>query len=387
VLLTAGPVYVGGTVDFALTRQTVDVDSDGNGAPDLLGARLDVVALEVVSGVTVEVEGVATVTLSSGHLALARVTAAGESTARYTALKMGDVTVGATVSGSASTFGLQGALTIDALDYNGAAAGFARIDWTGAFDLDGDGAADIVDLGTELSPASQSTATVSIVGLPGTLITGGVVRDANGNLWDLPATVTIEPDGDVDVTVTARVAGAIAAPAGTITGIHTPQAGWQSVTNALAATLGDPVVDLAIDLPATLQFALAGSVTGSGTSPSGETTNVLLTAAPVYVGGTVDFALSRRTVDVDSDGNGAADLIDATLDEVALSVASPLKVEVDGVATVTLSSGQLALARVTAAGQSAARYTALKMGNVTVSVTTDASDSVLGLEGALTITS
>ena len=36
MLLSAGPVYVGGGASFTLSRQTVDVDTDGNGTADLM---------------------------------------------------------------------------------------------------------------------------------------------------------------------------------------------------------------------------------------------------------------------------------------------------------------------------------------------------------------
>src|SRR6185369_11237141 len=143
--VTAGPVTIGGDALFALSRSTVDVDTDGNGTADLLGATLDQLALSVQAGTTVDVSGVATLTLS-GNLALARVTPAGGATVRYTALKMGDVSVSTSV-GNASTFGLSGTLTIGSLDYNSAAAGFDRLDWAKAFDLDGDGSADVLDPG------------------------------------------------------------------------------------------------------------------------------------------------------------------------------------------------------------------------------------------------
>ena len=96
-LLSAGPVSIRGTAEFALTRSTTDVDTDGNGVPNLFGAELDQVAL-TVTGAVVNVNGVATLTVSGG-LALARVTPAGGTTARYTALKMGDVTVSASTRG------------------------------------------------------------------------------------------------------------------------------------------------------------------------------------------------------------------------------------------------------------------------------------------------
>ena len=61
-------------------------------------------------------------------------------TARYTALKMGNVAVSASaVSGS---FALTGTLTIDKLDVNSvtntAGTTFKRLNWAKAFDLDGD---------------------------------------------------------------------------------------------------------------------------------------------------------------------------------------------------------------------------------------------------------
>ncbi|WP_237180142.1 beta strand repeat-containing protein [Rhodoplanes sp. Z2-YC6860] len=284
LVVTAGPVTISGSAEFALSRSTVDVDTDGNGTADLIGATLDELALSVASGTTVTVSGVASLTLS-GNLALARVTAAGQTTARYTALKMGDVSV-STSTGNASDFGLSGTLTISSLDYNSAAAGFERLDWAKAFDLDGDGNADVLD--------------------PGALL-------------------------------------------------PTP-------------------ADLSIGFASSLQYVLSGSIT-----------NLVVTAGPVTIGGNAEFALSRSTVDVDTDGNGTADLIGATLDELALSVASGTTVTVSGVATLTLS-GNLALARVTAAGQTTARYTALKMGDVTVSASTgNASD--FGLSGTLTISS
>ena len=145
----AGPVTISGNALFALSRSTVDVDTDGNGTADLLGATLDQLALSVQAGTTVAVTGVATLTLQ-GNLALARVTPSGQgATVRYTALKMGDVSVSASV-GNASTFGLSGTLTISSLDYNSAAVGFDRLDWATAFDLDGDGTADVLDPGALL---------------------------------------------------------------------------------------------------------------------------------------------------------------------------------------------------------------------------------------------
>ncbi|MBI2219573.1 MAG: hypothetical protein HYU51_20065, partial [Candidatus Rokubacteria bacterium] len=147
VLLAFGPVTIGGTAAFALERRTLDVDSDGNGTADLLGATVQTVALSV-SDVAVVVEGVAQLRVS-GKLALASVTAAGQTVASYSALKMGDVTVVTeAVSGS---FALTGALTISRLELNnGATPSSPRLNWARAFDFNGDGTKDVLDPGALL---------------------------------------------------------------------------------------------------------------------------------------------------------------------------------------------------------------------------------------------
>lgn len=91
--------------------------------------------------------------------------------------------------------------------------------------------------------ASNSSTPVVIVGQSGTQLTGGLVGD-DQNLntqWSLPATVDIPPSGTITVTATCTTPGSVAAAAGTLTRILTPTAGWQSVTNPSAASLGDAV--------------------------------------------------------------------------------------------------------------------------------------------------
>lgn len=85
---------------------------------------------------------------------------------------------------------------------------------------------------------THSTADVIIVGEVGTLITAGVVRDINNELWDLPENVNIPESGVVTVTATCRSGGPVVALAGTISKIATPTRGWKTVTNPLAATVG-----------------------------------------------------------------------------------------------------------------------------------------------------
>jgi uncharacterized phage protein gp47/JayE len=88
---------------------------------------------------------------------------------------------------------------------------------------------------------TNSTAVGDVVGVAGTIILGGIVRDGTGNLWNLPATVTIPISGIVTVTVTAQIIGAVAAQIGDINQVYNPQLGWQSFTNTVAAVAGEPV--------------------------------------------------------------------------------------------------------------------------------------------------
>lgn len=85
---------------------------------------------------------------------------------------------------------------------------------------------------------SYSTATVTITGVSGTVITNGIVSDVSGLLWNLPASVTIPGAGSIEVVATCQQYGSIVADAHEIIGIVTPTYGWTSVDNAVAATPG-----------------------------------------------------------------------------------------------------------------------------------------------------
>lgn len=89
--------------------------------------------------------------------------------------------------------------------------------------------------------SSYSTAQGNVVGQAGTIITNGVVQDINGNLWNLPASVTIPIGGSIVETVTAQSVGNVIAPSGTINTIATPQFGWQSFTSTIDAVPGNPI--------------------------------------------------------------------------------------------------------------------------------------------------
>lgn len=89
--------------------------------------------------------------------------------------------------------------------------------------------------------ATNSTVSLTITGTAGTAIVNGLVGDASQNKWALPTPVNIPDSSTITVTATCTVAGAVGAPAATVTRILTPQLGWQSVTQPSAAVLGAPV--------------------------------------------------------------------------------------------------------------------------------------------------
>lgn len=86
--------------------------------------------------------------------------------------------------------------------------------------------------------STSSTVDLTLTGTAGTTITNGSVKDANGVIWNLPASVTIGPDSSITTTATCSGTGAVAAVAGSVTQINTPTRGWTKVNNAAAATVG-----------------------------------------------------------------------------------------------------------------------------------------------------
>jgi len=91
--------------------------------------------------------------------------------------------------------------------------------------------------------ASTSTALVRLVGQAGTTIAQGYIGD-NLNLgtqWYLPPGIVIPPEGEIIVTATCTILGAVTADIGTLTIILTPQPGWQTVSNDAPATVGAPI--------------------------------------------------------------------------------------------------------------------------------------------------
>ncbi len=108
---------------------------------------------------------------------------------------------------------------------------------------------------TKLSP-SKSSVPCLIIGQAGKTIIAGVVADASGIQWDIPANTVIPIGGEITVTATCQKDGSIPAAAGAVQ-IATVQNGWQSAEFTTAATLGAPVEeDPALRLRQTFSVAI-----------------------------------------------------------------------------------------------------------------------------------
>ena len=86
--------------------------------------------------------------------------------------------------------------------------------------------------------ATKSVVELTLSGEAGTTITNGAVSDVNGYMWDLPASVVLDDNGAATVEAVCRETGTIQAAPNTVTHIMTPVAGWESVSNQSAATVG-----------------------------------------------------------------------------------------------------------------------------------------------------
>lgn len=86
---------------------------------------------------------------------------------------------------------------------------------------------------------SYSTVQLTLSGTPNYAIPAGqqVSPLDDSSIWNLPA-FTFDGSGDATITATCSVVGAISADIGTLVKIVTPQAGWSTTTNLIAATIG-----------------------------------------------------------------------------------------------------------------------------------------------------
>lgn len=90
-------------------------------------------------------------------------------------------------------------------------------------------------------PASNSTVTATLGGVPGTVIPAdSQAQTTSGDIFVLDEEVTIASDGTAEGTFTAQESGAISCPAGALTEIKDGVIGWETITNEEAGILGRP---------------------------------------------------------------------------------------------------------------------------------------------------
>lgn len=142
---------------------------------------------------------------------------------------------------------------------------------------------------------SFSTCTVTIGGVANTSINNGQVGDDLnlGTVWLLPLSVVIPSGGTIDVVATCVTPGAINLGPGQLSVILTPTLGWQTVTNAGAASPGAPV-----ETDAALRRRQAASTAGPALTPT-----EAIFAAVAEVAGVEAVALYNNDTGA-PDGNG-----------------------------------------------------------------------------------
>jgi uncharacterized phage protein gp47/JayE len=138
-----------------------------------------------------------------------------------------------------------------------------------------------------------STAIGTVTGNAFTIVVNGVVQDENGNLWNLPSSVTIPGTASIAVLATAQNAGAIIAPSGIINKIYNPQYGWSSFIST-----SDAVVGAAVESDATLRARQTLSTSLSSQS----TMDGILAAVGNVVGVTRFTGYDNDTGVADSNG-------------------------------------------------------------------------------------
>lgn len=88
---------------------------------------------------------------------------------------------------------------------------------------------------------TYSTCPVTVSGIAGTEIKGGIAIDKGDIKWNLPASVIIPNVGTIDVLAVCEIPGPIVANPGDITGIFNPTYGWNGVYNSKNAELGSEI--------------------------------------------------------------------------------------------------------------------------------------------------
>jgi hypothetical protein len=147
--------------------------------------------------------------------------------------------------------------------------------------------------GAVRNPARNSTAIVTCGGTNGTIIPAGSIVSigSDGERWTTNVQVTIPVGLSVDVAVTAENTGAIDAAIGAINTIVTTISGWNTVTNAAEAELGE-------DVESDADYRLRSEDTGTGTT----TEEAIYTRLSEQDDIDAVVVVSNRSNEVDADG-------------------------------------------------------------------------------------
>lgn len=94
-------------------------------------------------------------------------------------------------------------------------------------------------MGGQRTVASKSTVYATLNGVPGAIIPAGAqAKTSNGDLFELVSQATVGQGGTVEAQFQSVEYGPIPCPAQSLTAIVDNVIGWETVTNASAATLG-----------------------------------------------------------------------------------------------------------------------------------------------------
>ena len=174
-------------------------------------------------------------------------------------------------------------------------------------------------------PAINSTCVCTLTGINGTTVTAGaLIRSTyDQTLWSLNEDTTIGSNGTTTATFTCQSEGAIQAGAATLTQIVTTVPGWDAVTNATAAEVGQLVESqAAFEARRYQSVALNGrSTTAAVYARVAEVNNVIaayVTDNKTNVNKTVDgYTLSPHSIYVAVIGGDDDDIAEAIYNSVS----------------------------------------------------------------------
>ncbi|MBT4724248.1 MAG: hypothetical protein HOB29_04725, partial [Planctomycetaceae bacterium] len=151
---------------------------------------------------------------------------------------------------------------------------------------------------------------------------------------------------------------------------------------------GSPLPGTIYDSPTndTVHYSFHTSSNSSRGPPAEGESNTTAAGDIFVVGGNSADIDTTPNVNVDTNGDGQADLLNATLKTWAFDAAETLTLQFPTISTTLSLVGEFAIAWITPNGEFDARYTAVKMGDVIVT-TASANSADFGMTGDLTFTS